>query len=72
MFTSDNTRDAEMNHRLASAKVAPLRLPQAKLWSSRALSLPTKLHFLQSIVMSVLLVAPATYSYLVVGKLGRC
>ena len=49
MFTSDNTLDAEINHRLASAKVAFLRLQKAKVWSSRALSLATKLQFLQFI-----------------------
>ena len=63
MFAFDNTLDAEINHRLASAKVAFLRLQKAKRWSSRPLSLPTKLQFLHSIVMSVLL-----YD----GQLGHC
>lgn len=46
---------AEINHRLDIGKVAFLRLQKAKVQCSRALTSPTKLHFLQSIVMSVLL-----------------
>lgn len=54
LITSDNTLDAEIVHKIASANVAFLHLGRAKVWSSRALS-TTTLQFLQSIVMSVLL-----------------
>ena len=54
IFTSDSTLDAEIAHRIASASSAFARLRQAKVWSSKALSLSTKMQFLQSIVMSVI------------------
>ena len=55
MFTSDGMLDTEIAHRVASASSAFARLHQAKIWSSKAFSLSTKLQFLQTIVMTVLL-----------------
>ena len=51
IFTSDNTLDAEIASRIASANGAFARLHRAKVWTTKALSLTTKLLFLQCIVM---------------------
>ena len=64
MFTSDGMLNTEINHRVASASGAFARLQQAKIWSSKALSLSTKLQFLQTIVMTVLLYSGETWSLL--------
>ena len=64
MFTSDGMLDTEITHRVASASGAFARLQQAKIWSSKALSLSTKLQFLQTIVMTVLLYSGETWSLL--------
>ena len=64
MFTSDGMLDREIAHRVAGASSAFARLHQAKVWSSKALSLPTKLQFLQTIVMTVLLYGGETWSLL--------
>lgn len=60
------TLEAEINHRLASrwAKVAFLQLQKLKAKTSRTLSLPTNLLFLQSIVMSALLYGGETFMLL--------
>ncbi len=55
MFTSDGMLDTEFAHRVANASSAFAMLHQAKVWSSKALSLSTKLQFLQTTVMTVLL-----------------
>lgn len=64
MFTSDGMLDTEIAHRVASASGAIARLHQAKMWSSKALSLSTELQFLQTIVMTVLLYSGETWSLL--------
>ena len=64
MFTSDGMLTTEITHRVASASGAFARLQQAKIWSSKALSLSTKLQFLQTIVMTVLLYSGETWSLL--------
>ena len=64
IFTSDGTLDAEIAHRIASASSAFARLRRAKVWSSKALSLSTKVQFFQSIVMSVLLYGGETWTVL--------
>ena len=64
MFTSDGMLVTEIAHRVASASSAFARLHQAKIWSSKALSLSTKLQFLQTIVMTVLLYSGETWSLL--------
>ena len=64
MFTSDGKLDTEIAHRVASAISAFARLHQAKVWSSKALSLSSKLQFLQTIVMTVLLYRGETWSLL--------
>ena len=64
MFASDGKLDTEIAHRVASANSAFARLQQAKVWSSKALSLSTKLQFLQTIVMTVLLYGGETWSLL--------
>ena len=53
MFTSDGMLDTEIAHGVANARSAFARLHQAKIWSSKALSLSTKslstkLQFLQT------------------------
>jgi len=55
MFTSDGMLDTEFAHRVANASSAFAMLHQANVWSSKALSLSTKLQFLQTTVMTVLL-----------------
>ena len=52
-----------LHKQYCSAKVAFLRLQKAKVWSSRALSLATKLQFLQPIVVSVLLYGGETWTF---------
>ena len=64
IFTSDDTIDAEVAHRIAAANLAFVRLRKAKVWSSRALSRFTKLQFFQSIVISVLLYGAETCTLL--------
>ena len=66
MFTSDGMVNTEIAHRVAGASSAFARLHQAKVWSSKALSLSTKLQFLQTIVMTVtvLLYGGETWSLL--------
>ena len=64
IFTCDATVDAEVNHRIAAANVAFVRLRKAKVWSSRALSRFTKLQLFQSIVISVLLYGAETWTLL--------
>ena len=64
IFSSDGTLDAEIAHRIASASSAFARLRQAKVWSSKALSLSAKMQFFQSIVMSVLLYGGETWTML--------
>ena len=64
IFTSDGTLDAEIAHRVASASSAFARLRQAKVWSSKALSLKSKMQFFQSIVMSILLYGGETWTVL--------
>ena len=64
MLTSDGLLDTETAHRVANASSAFARLHQAKVWSSKALSLSTKLQFLQTIVMTVLLYGGETWSLL--------
>ena len=64
MFTPDGMLVTEIAHRVASASSAFARLHQAKIWSSKAMSLPTKLQFLQTIVMTVLLYSGETWSLL--------
>ncbi len=64
MGTCDGMLDTEIAHRVASASSAFARLHQAKVWSSKALSLSTKLQFLQTIVMTVLLYSGETWSLL--------
>ena len=64
MFTSDGMLDTEIAHRVAGAGNAFARLHQAKVWSSKALSLPAKLQFLQTIVMTMLLYGGETWSLL--------
>ena len=64
IFTSDSTIDAEVAHRVASASGAFARLHKAKVWTHKTLSLPVKLQFLHSIVMSVLLYAGETWTLL--------
>ena len=63
MFTSDGMLDTEIAHRVAGASSAFARL-QAKVWSSKALSLPTKLQFRQTIAMTVLLYGGEIWSLL--------
>ena len=50
--------------KLLSASSAFVRLRQAKVWSSQALSLSTKLQFFQSTVMSVVLYGGGTWTTL--------
>ena len=59
---TDNTLNAEITRRVASASVAFTRLRKAKVWSSWASSLPTKLQFLQLNVMSVLWYGAETWT----------
>ncbi len=47
MFTCDGMLDTEIAHRVANASSAFVRLQKANVWSSKALSLSTKLQFLQ-------------------------
>ncbi len=62
MFTSDGMLDTEVAHRVAGASSAFAWLHQAKVWPSKALSLPTKLQSLQTTVMTVLLYGGETWS----------
>ena len=61
MFNSDNTLVAEINHRVASAGFAWHQLKVAKLWSSKYLTLPSKISIFRSVVLSILLYASETW-----------
>ena len=58
-YKAENGRFADMKDKF-KADIASL---QQQVWSSRALSLPTKLQFLQLIVMSVLLYGGETWTF---------
>ncbi len=60
----DPMLDTEIAHKVADASSAFARLHQAKVWSKKALYLSTKLQFLQTIVMTVLLYGGETWSLL--------
>ena len=63
MFSCDGMLVTETTHRVDSASSACAGLHQAKTWSSKALSLSTKLQFLQTIVMTwcCMVVKPGSY-----------
>ena len=64
IFPSDATLDAAVAHRVAIPSSAFARLRRAEAWSSKVLSSSTKVHFLQSIVILVLLYGVETWSVL--------
>ena len=64
LFTSDCIIDSEIANRIASASAAFAHLRKVKVWSSKALSLTTKLQLFQAIVMSVLLYGAETWTLL--------
>ncbi len=57
MITSDGMLHTKTTHRVARANSDFARLHQAKVWVSKPLSLRINLHFLQTMVMTVLLYA---------------
>ena len=61
---SDGMLDTEIACRVANASSACARLHQAKVWSSKALSLSTNIHFLQTSVKTVLLYGGETWPVL--------
>ena len=64
LFTSDCIIDSEIANRVASASAAFAHLHKVKVWSSKALSLTTKIQLFQAIVMSVLLYGAETWTLL--------
>ena len=55
MITSDNTLDAEISHRIASAGYAWHQLKVAKVWGSKYLTRARKVLIFKSIVLAILL-----------------
>ena len=68
MISADNTLDAEINHKVASAGFAWHQLNMSKLWCSKFLMLTSKVKIFRTIVLSILLYAsetwPALQSYI--------
>ena len=61
IFSSDNTFDVDINHRMASAGFAWHHEKAAKLWCSKHLSLARKVLIFRSIVVSNFLYASGTF-----------
>ena len=68
--TYDSTIDAELAHWAVAASGTFARLHKTKVWTSKDLSLPVKLRFLQSVEMSVLSSGGAEICTLLLKHLG--